>query len=130
MTRPRLLLIEDDAALQILLFDVLGHAGYEVSVAMTDDYLYMAHEIQPAILVLGCDAHGRFDRGWDIAANLQHIVPRPTMILLSTNPDVVQEVGQTPRGMHFSCGLRKPFAINDLLRDIARCCQSAVLQIG
>lgn len=124
--KPRLLVIEDDAALQTLLFDILSHEGYDVSVAMADDYLYMAHETQPDILVLGCDGDRSFARGWQIAATVTRQLPQVTLVMLSTNSATVAEVGQTTRGMLFSAGLRKPFVIDDLLQTVAACLQQSV----
>lgn len=122
MTAPRLLLIEDEPALQTLLFDVLSDAGYAVSVAMPDDYLFMMHQVQPALLVLGCDGRGTFERGWEIAATLHQEFPWLTMVMLTTNPRVVAEIGHTRRGRMFAAGLQKPFLLDDLVRTIDRCC--------
>ncbi len=117
----RLLLIEDEPALQTLLYDVLSDAGYAVSVAMPDDYLYMMHEVQPSVLVLGCDNRGTFERGWEIAATLRQDFPQLVMVLLSTNSKIVEEVGQTARGRMFAAGVQKPFLLDDLVRTIDGC---------
>lgn len=117
--QPRLLLIEDDPALQTLLVDVFGRAGYEVSTAMVDDYLYMVQEVDPAVMVLGCDGRGTFARGWEIAETLRREVPRLALVMLTTNSTAVAEVGITPRGMLFDAGLQKPFTVSELLATVA-----------
>lgn len=119
---PKVLLIEDDPALQTLLFDIVSRSGYDVSVAMLDDYLFMVQEIQPTLLLLGCDGRGTFEPGWQIAASLHRSFPDLPIVMLSTNPAVVAEVGQTTRGRLFRAGVRKPFLMDDLLQTLARCC--------
>jgi DNA-binding NtrC family response regulator len=121
MMKPRLLLIEDDAAVQTLLVELLDYAGYDTSVAMPDDYLFMMVEVQPDILMLGCDGDHTFSRGWQIAATARRRRPDLVIIMLSTNRAVVAEVGRTTRGKVFSAGIEKPFAIEDLLQTIASC---------
>jgi DNA-binding NtrC family response regulator len=116
--KPHILLIEDDAVLQMLLFDLLSFAEYDVSVAMPHDYLFMVQEVRPDVLVLGCDGDYTFDRGWKIAATLHRQYPDLVMIMLSTNIAVVQEVGRSTRGLMFAAGLQKPFAVDDLLQTI------------
>ena len=123
--KQQLLLIEDDAALQTLLIDILEHAEYDVAVAMANDYFYMVQEVQPKVLVLGCDGDYTFDRGWEIAATLYRHYPELVMILLSTNRITVEEVGQTSRGKLFAAGLEKPFVIDELLQTIASCYENA-----
>lgn len=123
--KQRLLLIEDDAVLQTLLVDLLLLAGYDVSVAMPNDYLYMVHEVKPEIMVLGCDGDYTFERGWKIAATVHRQHAGLVMIMLSTNRVTVQEVGRTSRGRLFAAGLEKPFAIDDLLGTIADSYQNA-----
>ncbi len=124
MIKPRLLLIEDDAALQTLLVELLELADYDVSVAMAYDYLFMVQETKPEILVLGCDGDYTFERGWQIARTVRAYDPTTALVLLSTTPSVVKEVGRTPRGKLFVAGLTKPFTLNEFLETLAVCCPS------
>lgn len=119
MSAPRVLLIEDDAALQMLLYDLLSGAGYEVHVAMPDDVLYMAQEISPEMLLICCDGRGTFAPGWEIGAMLRRELPHVVLVMLTTSVAAVEELGQTARGRVFDAGLRKPFTIDELLRTLA-----------
>lgn len=122
--QPRLLLIEDDPALQTLLVDVFSRAGYEVFTAMVDDYLYMVQEVDPVVMVLGCDGRGTFARGWEIAETLRREVPHLALVMLTTNSAAVAEVGITSRGMLFDAGLQKPFTVSELLASVNRVSQA------
>ena len=119
MSAPRVLLIEDDAALQTLLYEVLVSEGYEVHVAMRDDVLYMAQEISPELLLIGCDGRGTFEPGWEIGAMLRRELPQVVLVMLTTSGAAVEELGATTRGRVFDGGLRKPFSIDELLRMLA-----------
>lgn len=119
MSAPRVLLIEDDADLQTLLYEVLVSEGYEVHVAMPDDVLYMVQEISPELLLIGCDGRGTFEPGWEIRAMLRREQPQVVLVMLTTSTAAVEELGQTARGRVFDGGLRKPFTIDELLRTLA-----------
>ena len=121
MDAPRVLLLEDDPLLQTLLFEVFGAANYQVATATPDDCLGKVQTCVPDIIVVGCDGRGTFQRGWQVAHSLRPVCPDSAMIMLTTNWDVVQEVGHTARGRIFDAGLRKPFAITELLQTVAVC---------
>ena len=115
------LVLEDDPLLQTLLFEVFGEVNYQVSTATPDDCLSKVQTCVPDIIVVGCDGRGTFQRGWQVAHILRPVCPDSAIILLSTNWDAVQEVGHTSRGRNFDAGLRKPFAITELLQTLAVC---------
>lgn len=119
MTTPRVLLLEDDAALQTLLDTALSSAGYAVATALPTDYLFMAQEVKPHIVILGSNDRELGDAGWAMAELLHDTFPRLVLILLSTQAAVIDEVGATPRGRCFDAGLRKPFRVDQLLHLIA-----------
>lgn len=118
MTTPRVLLLEDDAALQTLLDTALSSAGYAVATALPTDYLFMAQEVKPHIVILGSNDRELGGAGWAMAELLRETLPRLVLILLSTHAAVIDEVGVTPRGRCFDAGLRKPFRIDQLLQII------------
>lgn len=118
MTTPRVLLLEDDASLQTLLDTALTHAGYAVTTAIPNDYLFMAQEVKPHIVILGSNDRELGDAGWTMAQLLNQTFPRLVVILLSTHAAVIDEVGVTPRGRCFDAGLRKPFKVDQLLQLI------------
>lgn len=118
MTIPRVLLLEEDAALQTLLDTALSSAGYTVTTALPTDYLFMAQEIKPHIVIFGSNDRELGGAGWAMAELLQQTFPRLVLILLSTHAALIDEVGVTPRGRCFDAGLRKPFRIDQLLHLI------------
>ncbi len=115
------LVLEDDPLLQTLLFEVFGAANYQAATATPDDCLGKIQTCVPDIIVVGCDGPGTFQRGWQVAHSLRPVCPDSAMIMLTTNWDVVQEVGHTVRGQIFDAGLRKPFALAELLQTVAVC---------
>jgi DNA-binding response OmpR family regulator len=120
---PTLLVIEADSALQTLIATIVSQVGYNVHTTMPEDYLYMVQQLDPAGIILSCDPYGMAIPGWDLAYILRCELPRARLIMLSTDPEAVEEVGVTPRGLQFSGALRKPFLAEELLDLVARCFQ-------
>ena len=123
-TMPTLLLLEDDQVLRSLLVEVFEDAAYQVFTAMPAGCVPGIQHAAPDIIVIGCDGCGNFEPGWQVAQMLRQVFPATTMIMLSTNTEAVQEVGRTARGCLFDAGVRKPFALADLLETVA-CCHRA-----
>ena len=123
MVAPTLLVIESDPALQTLIVTILGQAGYNVHAAIPEDYLYVVQQIDPTVVILSCDRYGMTISGWDIAARLCRQLPRAVLLMLSTDPEMVREVGVTLRGRQFSAALRKPFLAEELLSLVAHTTQ-------
>ena len=120
MTIPRLLLLEDDPSLQTLLDTALSSAGYAVTNALPNDYLFMTQEVKPHIVILGSNDRELGAAGWVMAELLRQSFPRLVLILLSPHAAAIDEVGVSPRGQCFDAGLRKPFKIDQLLHLIVR----------
>ena len=119
MDAPKILLLEDDPWLETLLLDVFREAGHQVCTATPEDCLFKAQTFVPDVIVIGCDGRGTFRPGWQVAQILRQVCPNSALIMLSTNWEAVQEVGQTARGRAFDAGLRKPFSITELLQTVA-----------
>lgn len=119
MSAPRVLIVEDDAALQMLLYEALDDAGYDVHVALPDDALYVGQEVQPAVVMIGGDRRGSFDSGWILGQVLRRELPQCALIMLASDIETLAEIGETPRGRVFQGGLRKPFSIAALIELIA-----------
>lgn len=122
MCKPRVLVFEDEAAVQVLLVELFARAGYQVLTAMPDDCLERVGAFEPHVVLVGCDSRGTFERGWDVLERLRPLCPDASFIMLSTNYAVVQEVGHTARGRLFDAGLRKPFSVDELLTTAAHRC--------
>jgi DNA-binding NtrC family response regulator len=122
MRLHRLLLIEDDPALQTLLIEVFTRDGYFVRSAVdAHDALSIADRMRPHVAVVGADGHGTFVAGWHVVTALHGEQPWLPLVMLSTSRDAMLEVGVTPRGKCVVAGLLKPFRLDDLLATVARC---------
>lgn len=121
MNHCKLLLIESDPLLQLLLLEIFSNAGYDVYPAAHDvDAISVVDEVVPDIAVITGGPRGTFATGWRTAARLHQARGGLPMIMLTTNEGAVREVGQTERGRLFVAGLRKPFAVDELLTLVAQ----------
>lgn len=121
MVAPTLLVLETDRALQTLIATILSQAGYTVHTTMPEDYLYTVQQLRPILVILNCDRYGMTIPGWDLAYILRREHPQALLLMLSTDPEAVEEVGVTARGRQFSAALRKPFLAEELLALVSRC---------
>ena len=117
--RLRVLVIEDDEVLQSFLVELLTDAGYDVYTALHDDDVRaIASEVELALVLICGSKRGTFAAGWRVAQTLHEAIPRLPLLMLSTNPDALAEVGKTKRGKMFVAGLPKPFQVESLLTTI------------
>lgn len=121
MVGPTLLVLETDRALQTLIATILGQAGYTVHTTMPEEYLYTVQRISPMLVILSCDRYGMSISGWDLASIVRRERPQTLLVMLSTDPASVEEVGVTARGQQFIAALRKPFLAEELLALVTRC---------
>lgn len=121
MTGQPVLVIEHDPTVQLILIDMLSHAGYDVRAAIsTEDVRAILSRCRPALAVISGGSRGTFATGWRMAQCIATIDPILPLIMLTTNTAVLQEVGQTERGQLFAAGLLKPFDLRELLATVAR----------
>lgn len=125
MIAPTLLVIDADPALQTLIATIVGQAGYNVHATTPHAYQHIAQQIDPAIVIVSCDRYGMATHGWEVAETLRREQPHLPLIMLSTDPDAVQEVGLTTRGRQFVAALRKPFLAEELVALVEQCVQPA-----
>lgn len=121
MVAPTLLVLENDHALQTLIATILRQAGYTVHTMMPQDYLYTVQRLSPMLVIVSCDRYGMPIPGWDLAYNLRRELPQALLLMLSTDPEAVEEVGVTVRGQQFMAALRKPFLAEELLALVTQC---------
>lgn len=116
---PRVLVVEDDAAVLMMLTEVLRDQGYCVASAATPEQAQrLVTAFRPQIIVIGTDGRGTFERGWRLAAGLRQEVPGLPLIMVSTSDAAVAEVGMTDRGRLFDAALLKPFRMRELVAHI------------
>lgn len=121
MSRPIVLLIEQDASLQLLYSEVVRSAGYTViEITHDDDIVATAIRCRPAVALISGGQRGLFRAGWVAAEELKHVFPALPLVMIATNSAAVREVGQTQRGQAFVAALQKPFQLDELLTLLAR----------
>lgn len=129
MTTPTLLVIEYDAAVHVLLVELLQHAGYEVYTALHgDDLQDIVQQVNPSLAIISGGKRGTFAAGWRTAQTLKRAHAALPLLMLSTNAAAVAEGGRTTRGQLFVAGLQKPFAVDDLFLVVARWSQQEQLE--
>lgn len=121
MVEPTLLVLETDRALQTLIATILSQAGYTVHTTLPEEYLYTVQRISPMLVILSCDRYGMSISGWDLASIVRRERPQTLLVMLSTDPASVEEVGVTARGRQFIAALRKPFLAEELLALVTGC---------
>ena len=115
------LLIEHDPTVQLILIDMLSHAGYDVGAAVSpEDVRAIFTWCRPAVAVISGGSRGTFATGWQMAQYIAAHDPTLPLIMLTTNQAVLNEVGQTERGRLFVAGLLKPFDLHAFLATVAR----------
>lgn len=117
----RVLVVEDDAAVLMMLVEVLRERGFCVAGAARPELAYpLIDDFRPQIVVIGTDGRGTFERGWRLAALLRQHLPDLPLLMVSTSDAAVAEFGITPRGRLFDAALLKPFRIQELVTQLQR----------
>ena len=113
MTRPAILVVEDDRDLCELVSWVLDQAGYDVrSAANGAEALAILQTFAPVVILL--DMRMPVMDGWRFAAELRERGPHPTIVVMTAAEDAgahAAEIG-TP---HW---IAKPFDIDALLECV------------
>ncbi len=121
MSRRVILLVEDDPMLQTLLIEILHTSNYYVLAAVTpNDVVRLTDRCRPNVAIVCGDSRGTFASGWRTAHELRVIDPSLPLVMLTTNNQLLREIGQTARGQWFAAGLLKPFRMDDLLTTVER----------
>ena len=107
---PRVLVVDDDAAIRQVLADALADAGYAVEQAR-DGIVALELVTRQAPDLILCDVQMPYLGGIGLAAILAPHTPPIPIILMSANP--------VPPGCTLPC-IRKPFGIEALLTLLAR----------
>lgn len=113
--RQRIVLVEDDPALCMILGHNLRARGYQVAQATTGAAGLAALADAPSALLL-LDVHLPDTTGWEVLRHLPAGVPRqlPAIVFSATAPDPEQL-----REFAWIAFLHKPFALDTLLHLIA-----------
>ena len=123
MKSVRVLIAEDDPPVAMMLRDILGEFGYEVSVAVSlEQVVQVALHVRPHIVLIGLDGHGNFAPGWQAAIMLARLLPGIPLVMIATSDPAVEEAGKTVRSRAFAAALLKPFSIDKLTSIIDSLC--------
>jgi CheY-like chemotaxis protein len=115
MSHGTVLIVEDEAPIQEMLFDALSVEGCNVLVSHDRVAVLVAHDRQPGVILLDLDMPGR--AGVDVRQHLRtdtataHI----PIITLSTTAQ-----GGAPQGLLTEDWLQKPFHLADLYGIVAK----------
>ncbi len=111
----RILIVEDDREMRLLLAEVLEGEGFPVDMAVdAEEALYRVHERRSpyAAVVLDHDLPGV--NGLEVLPDLRALSPGSALVLMTSVADPEIQSAAAARGAH--AFLQKPVALNDLLR--------------
>jgi two-component system, NtrC family, response regulator AtoC len=83
--KPRLLVVEDERAIQIALAGLLGRAGYDVSIASGGSEAIAALEQSPFDLVLTDLALGNGPSGMDVLGKVKALRPETAVVMITAH---------------------------------------------
>ena len=118
---PRVLVIDDDPAIQSLLRSVLEDEGYQVLSAASTVHPVDVSQLHPALIILDIWLDGD-DSGWGLLQELK-VTPgaRQIPVMLCTG-DGALLTREADRIHDLAAGiLRKPFDLDDVLARVAAC---------
>jgi DNA-binding response OmpR family regulator len=114
----RVLLVEDDPEICVLLSNALAAEGYDVLCAPSDSEAYAALVARPrafAVLIADVDL-GRGTTGYDVARFARRLNPELGVIYTSGGGDTNLELHGVPGGVL----VQKPFRLAALVTEIRR----------
>ena len=116
----RILVVDDDAGVRVVLTTALEREGYAVSGAADgEDALRLIAAELPALIVLDLQMPGL--SGWDVAEALREGGVDVPILALSASSDV----GAAAEEIGAAGWVAKPFNVLDLLEKVARVCPPA-----
>jgi DNA-binding NtrC family response regulator len=83
--KPRILVVEDERAIQLALSGLLGRAGYEVAVAGSGDEAIAKLEESPVDLVLTDLALGQGASGMDVLCHVKRLRPETVVVMITAH---------------------------------------------
>jgi CheY-like chemotaxis protein len=114
----RVLVVEDDPAIRMMVSDALGLEGYSVETAVNGaDALRRIPSLLPAVVVL--DMRMPVLDGWGFARECRARFDRRAAILVMT---AAQDAARWAREIDAEGFVSKPFELDDLLSAVARLC--------
>jgi CheY-like chemotaxis protein len=118
MERPTVLVIEDEDAIQDLLDDALGEAGFETGIVRTGEEavtLLKGGLVRYCALVTDINLLGRFN-GWEVARAAREVDPKFPVVYISG----VAAAQWPEQGVPNSILLQKPFASAQLVTALCQ----------
>ncbi len=114
--RPRVLVVDDDAAMRDMVVCMLDFSGYDAEAAFDGDAALFALQAQPFDAVV-CDVHMPRRDGFAVARALPWVRPGTPVVLMSSfgGPETRAEAERAGAGAYLS----KPFSSGRLVEAIA-----------
>jgi CheY-like chemotaxis protein len=114
VTKPALLIVDDDATLTEHLAELFGMQGYNVTVAPDglDALRLLSRGAKPDLMLL--DMHMQGVNGWDLASELHQLGMKIPILVLTADTDPAA----CARQIGAAASLAKPFDLPDLVAAV------------
>lgn len=113
----RVLVVEDDADLRVLMWRIFADSGHEVAVAADGgDAIEKIHSLRPELLVLDLVLPGL--DGWTVIRSLQRLPAPPPVVMISVHSHSEMYARAAEAGV--AAYMEKPFSVMDLLATCER----------
>ena len=120
MEKTKILIVDDNEGVVLILQMLLEHEGYEVLVAKDGREGYSAYIISEPDLVI-TDIHLPIRSGIELIHLIRHHNPGIRTIYMSGDPGMFRAALEEEKGRYHAWFLPKPFSKNDLIKTISEC---------
>ena len=118
LSRPNILVVDDDPATQDLLREILGEEGYRVVTLGSGEEALQASEREPFDLIISDLNLGPDLNGIDVLRAYKSVQPESEVILITALPH--RQLDDEANSAGAFCLLRKPFETRSLLDWVER----------
>ena len=120
MKKTKILIVDDNQAVALVLQVMLEDEGFEVQVANNGEDGYMSYLFFKPDLVI-TDIQMPVKSGIELIGLIRHKNPDVKAIYMSGNLGEFRPQLEEERNKHHACFLTKPFSRNDLIKSISEC---------
>jgi CheY-like chemotaxis protein len=119
MEKAKILIVDDNEGVGLLLQMLLEHEGYEVQVAKDGREGYLAYLLFEPDLVI-TDIQMPIKSGIELIQLIRHHNPEVKAIYMSGDPGKYRSALEEEKDRHHACYLTKPFSKNELITSISK----------
>jgi CheY-like chemotaxis protein len=120
MEKAKILIVDDNRGIALILRIMLEDEGYEVQVAEDGGDGYLAYLLFEPDLVI-TDIQMPVKSGIELVKLIRHHNPGIRAIYMSGNLGEFRPVLEEERNKYHACFLPKPFSRSDLIKSISEC---------